>query len=135
MERSYFFDDGIRFSCKRCGNCCTVDSGTVYVSSDEVSIISNFLGLNESVLIEKYLITYKDSYSIKEKNNFDCIFYKSGCLINDVKPNQCRSYPFWRKSMSSYEKWKKHSKFCPGIGFGRMFSKDEILDILEHSVL
>ncbi len=91
------------------------------------------MDINE--FIDQYLYSFKDSYRLKEKENFDCIFYDKGCQINDVKPNQCESYPFWRKNMCSFEKWQKFTKDCQGVGAGKVHLKDEILGILENSVL
>jgi Fe-S-cluster containining protein len=135
MERSYFFDEGIYFACRQCGACCTGSSGTIYVSAEEIVSISQFLECSESEFIEKYLYPFRDSFSIKEKENGDCIFYEKGCIINPVKPNQCGSYPFWRENLRSTYKWKQTQADCPGIGKGRLYSKEEILNILENSVL
>ncbi len=134
-ERHYFFDKGLYFRCHNCGTCCTGSSGTVYVSPKEMIAIAEFLNLSMLEFKEQFLYPFRDSYSIIEKDNGDCIFYSSGCTINQVKPNQCSSYPFWIENLRSTYKWKLTKSQCPGIGKGRFFSKEEILNILQKSVL
>ena len=135
MERSYFFDNGIFFRCRQCGTCCTGNSGTVYVTLKEISAIAEFLNCSEAEFINAYLYLFRDSYSIKEKENGDCIFYHAGCRIQELKPNQCSSYPFWLENLRSVYKWKQTKADCPGIGKGKLFSKEEILEIIEKSAL
>jgi len=135
IERSYFFDEGIFFSCLNCGACCTGNSGTIYLTEEEISAIADFLQISVSECKEKYLFPFRDSYSVKEKENGDCIFYHTGCKIQTVKPNQCSSYPFWLENLRSNYKWKQTKASCPGIGKGKLYSKEEILAIVEKSVL
>ncbi len=42
-QRSYFFDAGIRFECRRCGACCTGDPGVVRVNEQEIAEIAAYL--------------------------------------------------------------------------------------------
>lgn len=135
-DRSYFFDEGLRFSCLQCGKCCTGDPGIVYVNPDEIMAISIFMGLRPKAFVSTYLYPYKDSYSIKEHRDGRCYFFKenSGCTIYSVHPLQCRTFPFWFENLRSRYKWKKVSEQCPGIGVGRIFSKEEILKIAAQSM-
>ena len=129
----YFFSSGIRFECRNCGFCCTDSSGTIYVDSDEIKKIAKYLKISEDKFKEEYLFPFRDSFSIKEKENYECIFYDNGCSIYTVRPNQCRTYPFWIKNMRNKDAWESEKKQCPGIGSGRLYTEEEILDILEKS--
>ena len=134
-KRNYFFDNGIRFSCQKCGKCCTGSSGTIYVSDSEIESIAEFLCCSIMEMKTKFLYPFKDSYSIHEKENGDCIFYdrKNGCKIQPVKPMQCSTFPFWVENMRSTYKWKLICQECIGIGVGKVYSKEEILSILENA--
>jgi hypothetical protein len=129
------FDQGIRFACLQCGKCCTGEPGTVYVAPDELRPLAAFLGLSVSTLIEECLYPFRDSFSIREEPGGDCLFYDRGCTVYPVRPSQCRTFPFWVKNLRSEFAWRQVCLECPGIGQGRLFSREEILDILERAVL
>ena len=132
-DRKYFFSEGIRFECQQCGFCCTGSSGTIFVSANDIKEIAKFLKIAEEDFIKKYLYPFKNSYSIKEKENGDCLFYENGCKIYPVRPNQCRTYPFWVKNLRNEKNWERTKKECIGIGKGKLYTEEEILDILEKS--
>ena len=130
-RRSYFFDAGIHFTCRQCGQCCTGESGTIYVTPDEISAIAGFLGVPEARLIAHDLFSFKDSYSIRELADGRCSFYRDGCLIYAARPFQCRSFPFWFDNLRSVVRWREVARLCPGIGAGRRFDKEEILALAQ----
>jgi Fe-S-cluster containining protein len=130
-DRSYFFDQGIHFECQRCGTCCTGDPGIVYVDSDEVTIIAEYLSKDISFFTEKYLLPFRAGYSIKEHSDGRCFFYNNGCIIYPVRPSQCKTYPFWFENLRSKKKWKRVLKECPGIGCGPLYPKEKILEIIQ----
>lgn len=129
------FDQGVRFACQQCGSCCTGEPGTVSVSRDEMIRLADHLGLSVPGLIEACLDPFRDSYTIRERIGGDCLFYDRGCTIYPVRPAQCRTYPFWVKNLRSEYAWKQVCRECPGIGHGPLYSREEILDILEGAVL
>lgn len=129
------FDQGIRFACHQCGTCCTGEPGTVYVAPNELQPLAAFLGLPVSRLIKECLYPFRDSFSIREEPGGDCLFYDRGCTVYPVRPSQCRTFPFWVKNLRSESAWRQVCLECPGIGQGRLFSREEILDILEGAVL
>ena len=130
---NYFFKHGIRFECVRCGICCTGDPGTVYVTEDEISSIAKFLNITQKQQKRNFLYPFRDSYSIKERKDGSCIFYKEGCTIYPVRPMQCVTYPFWLKNLRNEENWKQVEKECPGIGKGRLYTAEEIIELINKS--
>jgi Fe-S-cluster containining protein len=58
--------------------------------------------------------------SLKEKANFDCIFWQNGCSIYEYRPLQCRSFPFWKSNLASSKSWKTAASSCPGINSGTL---------------
>jgi hypothetical protein len=127
MDRAYFFDQGLRFECQRCGQCCTGESGTIYVGPEEIAPIALYLGIAPELLIETRLYPFKDSYSVREDALGSCVFYNQGCGIYPVRPRQCASYPFWFSNLRSAARWRALRGECPGIDQGRLYSKEEIL--------
>jgi Fe-S-cluster containining protein len=132
-HRSYFFDPGILFECRQCGACCTGDPGIVHVYHDEVESIARYLSEGVLSFIEKYLYTIKGEYGIKEHADGQCYFYQDGCTIYPVRPGQCRTFPFWFENLRSWKKWRQVSKACPGIGSGKLYSKEQILKIINST--
>jgi uncharacterized protein len=134
FNRSYFFDQGIHFECQQCGVCCTGDPGIIYVGKDELARISEYLSVQVSFFIEKYLYPIKNGYSIREHADGRCFFYENGCTIYPVRPNQCKTYPFWFENLRSAKKWKRICKECPGIGCGPLYSKEQILELVHSNM-
>ena len=126
-DRAYFFDEGLRFECQGCGACCTGDPGTVYVGPDEINRIAGYLGLDAAAFKETYLYAYKDSFSIREDHHGNCLFFHHQCAIYPVRPLQCSTFPFWFSNLRSQAGWDALQHQCPGIGQGRLYSKQEII--------
>ncbi len=133
-DRSYFFDQGLRFKCKSCGTCCTGDPGIVYVGKSEVARIAKYLSVKVSSFIEKNLYPFRAGFSIREHSDGRCLFYKNECMIYPVRPCQCESFPFWFENVRSLKQWRLVSKECPGIGNGQMYSKEQILRIIHSNI-
>lgn len=130
-NRPYFFDEGIRFECRRCGICCTGSPGTVYADHSDVLRIAEFLNIPSPVFIQDYLYPFRDSYSIKEDAEGRCLFFNEGCTIYPVRPLQCKTFPFWFENLRSEQRWHRVCNECPGIGKGMLYSKEQILEIVQ----
>jgi len=131
-HRSYFFDQGLFFECRRCGACCTGDPGIVHVNKNEIKRIARFLSIPVSSLVENYLDPLREDFSIREYQDGRCYFYQDECTIHPVRPSQCQTFPFWFENLRSSKKWRRIARECPGIGCGKLFSKEQILEII-HS--
>jgi Fe-S-cluster containining protein len=64
--------------------------------------------------------------SLKEKSNYDCVFWDSGCTVYQSRPLQCRTFPFWKSILCSAEAWEAAAISCPGINSGPLRSYEEI---------
>lgn len=127
VNRSYFFDNGIRFTCRRCGHCCTGEPGTIYLHPSELAAIAGFLNITCDELIHRHLYPFKNGYSIGEMEDGRCRFFFNGCTIYPVRPLQCRTYPFWFDNLRSEPRWREVAQNCPGIGSGNLYTKDELI--------
>jgi hypothetical protein len=133
-NRSYFFDQGIQFECRRCGACCTGDPGIVYADKNEATRIAEYLSVEFSFFIGKYLYPLKGGYGIREHSGGRCFFYDNGCTVYPVRPHQCRTFPFWFENLRSVQKWRRVSEGCPGIGCGALYPKEKILKIVRSTI-
>lgn len=53
------------------------------------------------------------------------------CSVHDIKPRQCRTYPFWPELLESKEAWDSEELYCEGINRpGRNYDLDEIWEVL-----
>ena len=125
----------IRFACLGCGNCCTGEPGTVYVSPAETISIAAYLCLTPAELKQTFLFPFRDGYSIREDKHYNCLFYDGSCGIYPVRPAQCYSSPFWLKNLRSLEAWREVERECPGIGHGPLYSEEAVLSIMRSSPL
>ena len=116
-EYSYSFDQN---KCETCdGNCCIGESGYIWINKQEQKKLAIHLGIKKDQLIDEYLLKVDYKYTIKEKqigeNNFACIFFdltKKQCSIYDVRPTQCRTFPFWEYFKNNINEVKEE---CPAI--------------------
>ena len=134
-EPRYFFDDGLNFECQRCGRCCTGTPGRVRLSAEERRVLAAFLKMSEGSFVAECCRPAGEVLSLRERDNGDCIFYESGCKVYEVRPAQCRLYPFWLSILRSEERWHEEGRSCPGINRGRRHSREEILERLVESPL
>lgn len=133
-HRSYFFDQGLRFACRQCGACCVGESGTIYVTKAEIEIIAASTHLSMDEFKAQYLYPYKDSFSIKEDKQGRCLFFDQGCTIYTTRPLQCRTFPFWFCILRSEKRWHHIKRQCPRIGSGRLYTRSEILKMIQKSL-
>ncbi len=89
-----------RYLCQRCGNCCRWP-GDVRVTDAEVGAIAAFLGREESGFIGSHtrVNANRTGLSLIDKPDGSCVFLEgvNTCLIQPVKPAQCRGFPNeWR---------------------------------------
>ncbi len=115
---NYSFDPN---ACESCGgNCCTGESGYIFLNPNEMQAIASHLELSMQEFKEEYLFKKGYKYSIKERivdESHDCIFFDrkiNGCGIYPVRPTQCRTFPFWPYFKKSEAELKAE---CPGIIF------------------
>ncbi|GAB4174954.1 MAG: YkgJ family cysteine cluster protein [Calditrichia bacterium] len=133
MAKNKFYNDGLHFECTGCANCCKISDGFVSLTSEEKYIIMNALNLVEidfnSLYVEK---SESGKTYLKSKPDGACIFLEHDkCTIYDYRPIQCRTFPFWPENLKSAYRWKIIKDECPGIGQGKLYTKNEIDSIVK----
>jgi Fe-S-cluster containining protein len=119
-------DFNFRFECQPdCTNCCTQD-GDVFLNPEDVTRIARHLNVSESEFGARYCESDGDlRLTIPDGNQ--CHFLAGGgCSIHEVKPLQCRTFPFWPEFVKAKRTWKNLGKLCPGIGVGAIVERARV---------
>lgn len=123
-----WYKDGLRFRCTRCGNCCTGEPGVVWVNDEEVAALAEFRKESPHEVIGLYTRRLGSRRTLRERANGDCVFWDAaqGCTVYDVRPRQCRTWPFWESNLRSPKTWERTRHGCPGSGHGDLIPVEEI---------
>ena len=131
--RRYFFDAGIRFECTGCGRCCTGAPGQVLLTDGEITRLAAHFGLDDQRFLRDYTHRVPDGISLRERANGDCILLEgAGCSVHALKPAQCGTFPFWANNLRNEANWQATVERCEGIGRGRLYSREEILSLVNQ---
>ncbi|QKF82464.1 YkgJ family cysteine cluster protein [Halarcobacter ebronensis] len=106
--------------CESCqGNCCIGESGNIWINKEEMINLSEYLKISLDEVMFSFLEKRGYKYSIKEtkvaENNYACVFFdleRRACSIYEVRPVQCRTFPFWDYFKTKEDEVKKE---CPAI--------------------
>jgi Fe-S-cluster containining protein len=131
MPDNSFYVKGLCFSCTRCSSCCRFEPGYVFLTKKDVDILAHCLNMKDAEFVKAYCRWVygsegKAQLSLKEKANYDCIFWKDGCIVYAGRPRQCRTFPFWPEILRSKEIWDNTALSCPGIGKGKRHDRSDI---------
>ena len=107
----------LRFKCTGCGRCCLND-GEVWMDGGEFNEVADFMNISLATLMDDYTDMISGGWA-KMKNyvspitNQDkCIFLAEDnkeCTIYSVRPNQCRTYPWWPRLLFNDSNWKEEA--------------------------
>jgi len=130
-----FYAKGLQFECTRCSRCCRHSPGYVFLSAKDIDRFTRALRIGREEFLRTYCrkvsLGIAERISLKEKPNYDCIFWKDGgCSVYEARPLQCRAYPFWSANVASAEAWEEQGRQCPGINRGPLHDRGEIEDWL-----
>lgn len=113
---------GLHFACQQCGQCCCgPQEGVIWISRQEIKLLAKYLGQTPREVRKKYLQRINFHFSIKENPcSKNCVFLitqndSKSCAIYDVRPMQCRTWPFWPANLNSPNDWNTAIARCPGI--------------------
>ncbi|TVQ75776.1 MAG: YkgJ family cysteine cluster protein [Phycisphaeraceae bacterium] len=137
MSGGEWYEDGLRFECTMCGQCCTGAPGFVTFTKQEGRAIAARLGVTEAEFLARYTHAMPDGRrSLNERETEfgnDCIFLdretlpgKAVCSLYEDRPLQCRTFPWWPDNLRSASAWRRAARQCEGIGQGRLVPVEEI---------
>ena len=129
-----WYSEGVKFTCQSgCTRCCGGAPGDVFVTRGEVEQIAAHLKIDVEEFEASYVRHYSSGLlSLTERPNGDCIMLNEGkgCGVYDVRPKQCRDFPFWPEVMKSPFSWLKEAQRCPGINVGETHDSVRITNLL-----
>jgi Fe-S-cluster containining protein len=137
LQQAPFYAEGLRFSCNRCSTCCRYESGYVFLTERDVARLLENLRMAYADFVKTYCRWVPDKWgteqlTLKEKSNYDCIFWKECCSVYEARPLQCKTFPFWHSVMASAKAWNEAAGYCPGMDKGTLHSMKEIIACLEQ---
>lgn len=116
IDNEPWYVEGLNFQCTQCGQCCTGAPGYIWVTDQEIIQIAEHLEISVDEFKKNYLRNISGRWSLNELYNFDCIFLKEKkCQIYQMRPKQCRTFPWWPENLKSKQHWEKAAKKCEGI--------------------
>lgn len=141
--RKPWYADGLSFTCTQCGNCCTGGPGYVWISKIEIERFAAYLKIERDAFIKKYCRVIGNKISLKEGKNlrgeYDCVFLevinikengriksRRVCTAYEVRPLQCRTWPFWDGLLSTPKSWDHAAERCPGMNKGKQYNLKQI---------
>lgn len=129
------FLEHVRFECQPdCANCCRAENGFVFLSENEAAAIARHLETGNDEFREWFTRSVEGQLCLVDGQGDNCVFLEEDqCLIYEVRPAQCRSYPFWPECIRDEESWHKTQMACPGIGKGGVISREEILELAHNT--
>ncbi len=133
MPRMKWIEEGLRFSCTSCGNCCK-GPGYVWVDESDIRAMAEVLEMEPDAFSRRYVRRTRGRLSLTETGPDDrCVLLGDDdkCRVYDVRPRQCRTFPFWPEAMKKRHVFESFSEYCPGIGKGRLYTEAEIREILD----
>ena len=140
-QASEWYADGLSFECTQCGNCCTGPPGYVWFNDAEAAAMADYLGLEEREFRRRFARRKFHRWTLDEvrtpPGQYDCVFLrrddqgKALCSVYPVRPQQCRTWPFWPENLHSLQDWHDAARRCPGMsqglrGGGRFYPVEQI---------
>jgi Fe-S-cluster containining protein len=132
-EKTSWYMGGLHFECGKCGMCCSgPEEGYIWVTKEEIRFIADYLKISEDEFAQKYLMRVGPRVTIVERRPAnDCIFLEAVnghkvCKIYPVRPNQCRTWPFWNSNLINPNAWNRAAEKCVGINRGKCHNLDQI---------
>lgn len=125
-----WYIDGVRFECTACGKCC-VNHGEgfdyVFSTRSERKALAEHFGMPLKQFERAYCVKVAGQWSFGSKGDA-CIFLEGGrCSVYELRPKQCRTFPFWPELMESRDTWDRDvASFCPGADTGRLHEFKDI---------
>jgi len=123
-----WYRDGLSFQCTQCGRCCGGGPGVVWVDLEEIRRIAQFVSMHPDDLWGPILRRVGLArISLTERSNGDCVFLKrlddgrKACSIYPVRPQQCRTWPFWNSNLRTRPAWQQAAATCPGMDRGQHY--------------
>jgi len=138
-----WYAPGLSFTCTQCGDCCTGAPGYVWFDEDEAEAMAARVGVSVETFYKRYATKKVRRWTLEEVINsegkYDCVFLerdeqgRGKCSIYEVRPTQCRTWPFWDSNLKSPKAWERAADTCPGMRAGGQFFPVEQVRVIAAS--
>lgn len=129
MKKQKWWQEGVRFECQGSGKCCVSHGGYGYVwlTKEDRRRMAAHLGMTPALFTKTYCEKENDIWKLKDGPTAACPFLRDRkCGVYEARPTQCRTWPFWPEVMEA-RRWNQEvASFCPGVGKGRTWTREEI---------
>lgn len=128
MSAPPWYAGGLRFTCRRCGACCTGSPGYVWLQAEDAPGLAARLGIDPAAFLERFTRRVDGGLSLREEPDGRCVLFQStgGCRAYESRPLQCRTWPFWERNVASPAAWAREAADCPGMNTGELVGPGEI---------
>lgn len=133
-----WYQDGLRFRCTACGDCCTGAPGAVWVNDEEIALLAAHLCMDVASFEKEHVRRLGMGRSLYERFDGDCVFLDPDarrCRVYAARPLQCRTWPFWQDNVATPADWERTCAVCPGSGKGDLISVGQIRAKIEAVAL
>jgi uncharacterized protein len=130
MAKVPWYNDGLKFECTQCGDCCTGAPGYVWVTNEEIAALAGELKLPVEEFEQRFVRKVGIRKSLIEYGNGDCVFFDGQsrkCTVYEARPKQCRTWPFWESNIRTPAAWQHTCQVCPGSGRGNLYTVEEVV--------
>jgi Fe-S-cluster containining protein len=133
--KTCWYEDGLAFECQGCSHCCRGPGGYVWLSMEEACRIAAHLNMKPDDFGRKYLRQVKGKLALVDGAGGDCVLLGEDgrCEVYELRPTQCRTFPWWPEVVDCKQSWENEKRNCPGFDQGRIFTPDEIQKALAEN--
>ncbi len=115
-----WWSEGVPFKCQsQCGKCCDQPGGVVFLTKNDAHRIANHFDLSFDVFLKTHCTASMNGRTVLKSNQSTgvCVFLneKKQCSIYEVRPQQCKAFPWWAENLRSSRQWEETKESCPGI--------------------
>ena len=100
----------------------------MYLRPQDAQLLANHHGMEVSDWLERDCSqTIDGRYILKSDQYTDICIYldeEKKCTVYEVRPAQCKSFPFWAENVRSDRSWKLTVNSCPGLDSEEAFIID-----------
>ena len=110
-----------QFKCTACGHCCK-GPGDVYFTEEDLQAIKKHLKLGAfgfARLKRKLIQERIPGYYVHRSGEACILLQNNRCSVYEVRPLQCKTYPFWPSNFQSRANFRSLVKECPGTMAGK----------------
>lgn len=127
----------LRFECTRCGDCCRQEAGDLFLTATDLRRMAEHFDLSDEAFFLEYCEVVELDLAVRVSLVADedgaCVFLgEKGCEIYEHRPLQCQTFPFWASNLTDADAWRQASHGCPGIHQGRIWTTEEVSQLVER---